>query len=117
MRLRLRATQRDRDAADRDRRSAARRRRAGAGAAAPGRHQHAGVDPALRDSEAAAALPIGVPAQSDWFPSHVDVRDDRLVLYGEATRDVGTFVYRVRATNAGIFQLPPAFAEGMYNRT
>jgi uncharacterized protein YfaS (alpha-2-macroglobulin family) len=23
----------------------------------------------------------------------------------------------VRATNAGTFQVPPAFAEGMYNRT
>ena len=32
-------------------------------------------------------------------------------------RDAGTFVYRVRATNAGVFQTPPAFAEGMYNRT
>ena len=41
----------------------------------------------------------------------------RLVLYGDATKDAGTFVYRVRATNAGMFQAPPAFAEGMYNRT
>jgi hypothetical protein len=32
------------------------------------------------------------------------------------TRDAATFVYRVRATNAGTFQTPPAFAEGMYNR-
>jgi uncharacterized protein YfaS (alpha-2-macroglobulin family) len=78
----------------------------------------AGVDPALaRQRTAARALPIGVPGQSNWFPSHVDLREDRLVLYGEATRDVGTFVYRVRATNAGVFQTPPAFAEGMYNRT
>ena len=78
----------------------------------------AGVDPAVaRQRTAAAALPIGVPGQSNWFPSHVDLREDRLVLYGEATRDVGTFVYRVRATNAGVFQTPPAFAEGMYNRT
>ena len=44
-------------------------------------------------------------------------RDDRLVLYGDATKDTGTFVYRVRATNGGVFQTPPAFAEGMYNRT
>jgi uncharacterized protein YfaS (alpha-2-macroglobulin family) len=78
----------------------------------------AGVDPALaRQRTTAAALPIGVPSQSNWFPSHVDLREDRLVLYGEATRNVGTFVYRVRATNAGVFQTPPAFAEGMYNRT
>ena len=39
------------------------------------------------------------------------------MLYGEVTRDVATFTYRVRATNAGTYQTPPAFAEGMYNRT
>lgn len=84
----------------------------------PADTSEAGVDPALaRQRTTAAALPIGVTAQSNWFPSHVDLREDRLVLYGQATRDVGTFVYRVRATNAGIFQIPPAFAEGMYNRT
>jgi len=77
---------------------------------------NAGVDPAeSRKQAAASALPIGVPGQSNWVPSHVDLREDRLVLYGEATKDVGTFVYRVRATNAGVFQTPPAFAEGMYN--
>jgi uncharacterized protein YfaS (alpha-2-macroglobulin family) len=46
----------------------------------------------------------------------VDVRDDRLVLYGDIGKDAGTFVYRVRATNAGVFLAPPAFAEGMYDR-
>ena len=34
-----------------------------------------------------------------------------------ALRDVGTFVYRVRATNAGTFNTPPAYAEGMYETT
>jgi uncharacterized protein YfaS (alpha-2-macroglobulin family) len=75
-------------------------------------------DPALRRQRGAGgALPIGVPGKSDWFPYHIDVRDDRLVLYGDFTKNVGTFVYRVRATNAGVFQTPPAFAEGMYNRS
>jgi uncharacterized protein YfaS (alpha-2-macroglobulin family) len=78
----------------------------------------AGVDPArARQRTSAAALPIGLPGQSTWIPTHIDLREDRLVLYGEATKDVATFVYRVRATNAGIFQVPPAFAEGLYNRT
>jgi uncharacterized protein YfaS (alpha-2-macroglobulin family) len=78
----------------------------------------AGIDPAVaRQRTVASALPIGVTGQSDWFPHHVDLREDRLVLYGQATRDVGTFLYRVRATNGGVFQIPPAFAEGMYNRT
>jgi uncharacterized protein YfaS (alpha-2-macroglobulin family) len=76
------------------------------------------ADPALmRRRGVGASLPIGVPGKSDWLPNHIDVRDDRLVLYGDAAKDAGTFVYRVRATNAGVFQAPPAFAEGMYNRT
>ena len=64
----------------------------------------------------AAALPIGLPDKSNWNPEHVDVRDDQIVLYGDVSRNQSTFVYRIRATNAGIFQAPPAFAEGMYNR-
>jgi uncharacterized protein YfaS (alpha-2-macroglobulin family) len=74
------------------------------------------ADPATTGA-AAGALPIGLPDKSNWTPQYVDVRDDRLVLYGDATKDAGTFVYRVRATNAGVFQSPPAFAEGMYDRT
>lgn len=62
-----------------------------------------------------AALPIGLPDRSNWAPQHVDVRDDRVVLYGDITKNAGTFVYRVRATNAGVFQAPPAFAEGLYD--
>ncbi|HEY7172668.1 MAG TPA: MG2 domain-containing protein [Vicinamibacterales bacterium] len=72
-------------------------------------------DPAIAGRQA-SALPIGIPSKSDWTPAHVDVRDDRLVLYGDARNTAGTFVYRVRATSAGTFQTPPAFAEGMYNR-
>jgi uncharacterized protein YfaS (alpha-2-macroglobulin family) len=53
---------------------------------------------------------------ANWTPEYADYRDDRVVLYGDATKSVQTFVYKVRATNAGTFQVPPAFAEGMYNR-
>ena len=78
----------------------------------------AGVDPALmRRRAAVAALPVGVAERSDWIPHHIDVREDRVVMYGEVAREAKTFTYRVRATNAGTFQVPPAFAEGMYNRT
>ena len=77
-----------------------------------------GDDPAMRRQRGAAgALPVGVPGKSDWTPAHIDVREDRIILYGDVRRDVQTFVYRVRASNAGVFQVPPAFAEGMYNRT
>jgi hypothetical protein len=66
-----------------------------------------GVEPTL-DREAGPG--------SNWTPAYVDKRDDRVILYGDAMRDAATYVYKVRATNAGAFQSPPAFAEGMYNR-
>ncbi len=77
------------------------------------------TDPAFRNSRRSrfSALPIGLPDKSTWAPYHIDVRDDRLVLYGDVTKDASTFVYRVRATNAGIFQAAPAFAEGLYDRS
>jgi uncharacterized protein YfaS (alpha-2-macroglobulin family) len=78
---------------------------------------NAGIDPAFGRRRGFGRLPVGLPDKSTWTPYHVDVREDRLILYGDATRDATTFVYRVRATNAGVFQTPPAFAEGMYNRT
>jgi uncharacterized protein YfaS (alpha-2-macroglobulin family) len=62
-----------------------------------------------------SGLAIGLPDKSNWAPQHVDVRDDRLVLYGDIGKDSGTFVYRVRATDAGVYQAPPAFAEGLYD--
>lgn len=60
--------------------------------------------------------PVGEPGLSDWSPEFADVRDDRVVLYGTVRRDAATFVYRLRATNAGTFGTPPAYAEGMYDR-
>ena len=75
-----------------------------------------GEDPAVaRQRGQTAGLPIGLPDKSNWTPQHVDVRDDRLVFYGDIGKDAATFVYRARATNAGVFQAPPAFAEGLYD--
>jgi uncharacterized protein YfaS (alpha-2-macroglobulin family) len=73
-------------------------------------------DPAAaRHAGISAALPIGVAADSTWKPQFAEVRDDRIILYGDVNKDVATFVYRARATNAGVFQAPPAFAEGLYD--
>jgi uncharacterized protein YfaS (alpha-2-macroglobulin family) len=84
---------------------------------APADSSAPGEDPAMaRRNRAVRALPVGVADKTDWTPSHVDVREDRIILYGDALKDIGTFVYRVRANNAGTYQVPPAFAEGMYNR-
>jgi uncharacterized protein YfaS (alpha-2-macroglobulin family) len=76
------------------------------------------ADPAASRQRAShSGLAIGLPDKSTWTPEHADVRADRLVLYGNIGKDAATFVYRVRAANVGVFQAPPAFAEGMYDRT
>ncbi|KWH40598.1 MG2 domain-containing protein [Burkholderia stagnalis] len=73
------------------------------------------------NADAAAAAnapwrsPIGV-AGSSWKPEYADVREDRVVIYGTATTDVREFVYRIKASNAGRFVVPPAYGESMYDR-
>jgi uncharacterized protein YfaS (alpha-2-macroglobulin family) len=71
------------------------------------------------DRTAAASAwrsPIGLDS-STWEPEYADIREDRVVIYGTATPDVREFVYRIKATNAGTFQVPPAYAESMYDRS
>jgi uncharacterized protein YfaS (alpha-2-macroglobulin family) len=55
--------------------------------------------------------------KTTWVTEYSDVREDRVLLFGHLTRDVSTFVYRVKATAAGTFSVPPSFGEGMYDRT
>ena len=64
---------------------------------------------------AAWRSPIGLDT-STWQPEYADIREDRVVIYGRATPDVREFVYRIKATNAGRFQVAPAYAESMYDR-
>ena len=59
--------------------------------------------------------PVGL-SSSTWEPEYADIREDRVVIYGTATPDVREFVYRIKATNAGKFIVPPAYGESMYDR-
>ena len=56
------------------------------------------------------------PPLSRWHPDYADVREDRVVLYGMAENSAHLFVYKIKATNAGTYAIPPTFAEGMYDR-
>jgi uncharacterized protein YfaS (alpha-2-macroglobulin family) len=51
----------------------------------------------------------------DGFPDFADLREDRVVLYGQATNKVEEFSYRIKATNAGRFVVPAAYGESMYD--
>jgi hypothetical protein len=63
-------------------------------------------------TEAASSAEVS----TGWEPDFVDTRDDRVVLYAGLSRDVATYEYKVRATNAGVYRTPPPYAEGMYER-
>ncbi|WP_439891279.1 alpha-2-macroglobulin family protein [Ralstonia sp. 25C] len=72
-------------------------------------------DAAANAAQAPWRSPIGLPGSS-WQPQYADVREDRVVIYGTALADVREFVYRIKATNAGRFIVPPAYGESMYDR-
>jgi uncharacterized protein YfaS (alpha-2-macroglobulin family) len=48
---------------------------------------------------------------------YADMREDRVVFYVSASRDVQEIVYRIKATNVGAFVVPPAYGEAMYDRS
>jgi alpha-2-macroglobulin len=63
-----------------------------------------------RDTQGATSTVTGADLQ------FADVREDRVVMYANATDSVQTFSYKLRATNLGKFTTPPAYAESMYER-
>ena len=52
-----------------------------------------------------------------WEPDYVDVREDRVVFYGDASSTARPFIYRLKPTNKGRFNVPPSYAVGMYDRS
>jgi hypothetical protein len=47
---------------------------------------------------------------------YADAREDRVVFYAGANRNLGEIVYRIKATNVGSYVVPPAYGEAMYDR-
>jgi uncharacterized protein YfaS (alpha-2-macroglobulin family) len=76
------------------------------------REQSIGIMPQPRQP----GQPAIYPPPGDWLPDYVDIREDRVVMYGSFGPQLTTIEYRVRATAAGQFTVPAAYAEGMYDR-
>jgi len=55
-------------------------------------------------------------SRSTWQADYADVREDRIVVYGTVFDEAREFIYRIKATNAGVFVVPPAYGESMYER-
>lgn len=56
---------------------------------------------------------VSSKAQLDY----ADLREDRVVFYVSANKDVQEIVYRIKATNVGTYNVPPAYGEAMYDRS
>ncbi|MCL2789931.1 MAG: alpha-2-macroglobulin [Desulfobulbus sp.] len=68
-----------------------------------------------QDEEESWLPPFG-NSPTNWSAQYADMREDRIVLYGILETKTNEFVYKIRATNAGTYTLPPAYAEGLYRR-
>jgi len=55
-------------------------------------------------------------SRGGWTPDYVDIREDRIVVYGTVNSRIASFSYTARAINAGSFTTPPLFAEAMYDK-
>lgn len=70
-------------------------------------------NPRLGRSE---ATPEWVDSDRLWEADHLDLRDDRIEVFGQLQQaEIRQIVYAVRAVTAGRFQLPTAEAEAMYD--
>ncbi len=50
----------------------------------------------------------------NWHSDYADVREDRVLLYGSINNQVSEYQYKIKANTAGIFTVPPIFAQAMY---
>ncbi len=63
--------------------------------------------------------PQGVPGFRPvaMSPNHVEMREDRVILFCSAGSRAAEYVYRLRAMSPGKFKVPPLFAEAMYEKS
>ncbi len=54
--------------------------------------------------------------KSTWAIDYADIREDRVIFYGNVGSNLTEVTYQVRATNAGRFVVPAAYGEAMYER-
>jgi alpha-2-macroglobulin len=87
-----------------------------------------GLEPVLQAASDAPEASVGGAAtnaplwqrrlgnRGSWGVSYADVREDRVVFYGDISPTLQEITYKVRATNVGEFVVPAAYGEAMYDR-
>ncbi len=51
-----------------------------------------------------------------WQLTYADIREDRVIFFGDVDRSAQEITYQARATNVGRFAMPAAYGEAMYER-
>jgi uncharacterized protein YfaS (alpha-2-macroglobulin family) len=59
--------------------------------------------------------PINWLGKPTFIPEYTDIRDDRLMIFGNYNKKQGFFYYIIRAVSKGDFVLPPVHGELMYS--
>ncbi len=81
-------------------------------AASPGSDSADGEDEA---GGSRGCLCLWLVSRPPNFPDYADLREDRVILYGQATDKIQEFSYRIKATNAGSYVVPASYGESMYD--
>ena len=50
----------------------------------------------------------------NWHSDYADVREDRVLIYGTVNNAMAEYRYRIKANTAGVFTVPPVYAQAMY---
>jgi uncharacterized protein YfaS (alpha-2-macroglobulin family) len=53
----------------------------------------------------------------NWNPFYADIREDRVVLFGNLTNQAAEYKYTIKAISAGTFTVAPIYATAMYEPT
>lgn len=56
-------------------------------------------------------------SEAIWTPQHTELREDRMMSYGDATDETRYLKYKLKAVNIGTYQIPSVYAESMYDRS
>ncbi|MFY9260381.1 MAG: alpha-2-macroglobulin [Gallionella sp.] len=54
--------------------------------------------------------------RSTWDIEYADIREDRVIFYGDVNTQMTEVTYKARVTNVGEFVVPAAYGEAMYER-
>lgn len=54
--------------------------------------------------------------KSTWAITYADIREDRVIFFGDVDKNLTEVTYKVKATNVGNFVVPAAYGEAMYER-